>query len=424
MNKKLIHQCLRLGLESTVFNEEGDVTEIVLTESELGDVSDSIATIDNTVTETHEAVSDMISVVDGLSEVREGLCAVSVESFTNETASFAKMAIGAHMARLDVAPTVAVPSFESMDSSSLTVTMENLDTFIVSMEAGIIDGVKKILRSIGDFFSEFYKGLGALIARAKQLKAEAGKVKGEAKKATINVSGADRIQFKGKANAASVTTGLDNLATAADFIYGDYVDAAKAIFLEMAKTHKAKWWKPAFFEEAGALVEVKAMMKTFSGLGSRASKAPKVAFSGDAVFQVKNNFFKPDLYVEKKSGNDANQTIDTPTPAEIKAIADSALAVLNRMAKGRSSVDSLYRAMQTANEEAAEADKLENKGLLSGIRRAATGATGIDLQSFITELRSTQTMAGPVRNFSSYAYGSLRSALQLGFTALAQYEAK
>lgn len=421
MKKNLIHHCLSLGLENSEFQVQD---EVLLSDVDLGVVSDAIVVADTEASETVEAVVDLAAVAEGLTEVKEGLAVISTEAFSNETASFVKMAIGAHMARLDVAPTVAVPSFESMDGTSLTVTMENLDQFIVSMEAGILDGLQKVLRSIGDFFSQFYKGLGALIARAKHLKAEAGKVKGEPKKATINVAGADRIQFKGKVDAGSVVKGLEGLATGADFIFGDYTDAAKAILLELAKANKAKWWKPDVFEQVTALVEVKALMKTFSALGSRASKAPKGAFSGDATFQVKNNFFKPDLYVEKKSGNDANQTIDTPTPAEIKAIADAALTVLNRLAKGRSSNDALFRAMQTANEEAAEADKLEKRGFLSAVRRVGTGLTGINFTSFINEIRSVNTMVGPIRNFSSYAYGSLRAALQLGFTALDQYEAK
>ena len=238
MKKNIIKQCL--GLENLdgspiveVAATEETVAVVTLTEGEITEVLLEVEENTQAAEEIVEAVEEIKGTQEGLIEVQAALGTISQENFSDDVATFARLAVKANLARIHVPMARFVPSLESATGNFLATTQAEITNLIASLENGIDSGNGQIGEAVTEAALSLFKGFEANGVLADQLAEKVKDLVGEPTAATFSFADAALLADNGVVSAEGVITKLDRLDSVLGDLYGAYATSL-ATFLKDA----------------------------------------------------------------------------------------------------------------------------------------------------------------------------------------------
>lgn len=225
MKKNIIKQCLGLeNLDGTpvVPATEETVAVVTMTEGEITEVLLEVEENTEAAEEIVEAVEEIKGTQEGLIEVQAALGTISQENFSDDVATFARLAIKANLARINVPAARFVPSLESASGNYLATTQSEIANLIASLENGIETGTAQMGEAVTEAALSLFKGYEANGVLAEQLAEKVKDLVGEPTAATFSFADAVVLADNGVVSAEGILTKLDRLDSVLGDLYGAY----------------------------------------------------------------------------------------------------------------------------------------------------------------------------------------------------------
>jgi len=201
---------------------------------------------------TVEDFDTAVCSAEGLTEIVASLEATLQNGGLDPVAAqFVHHAVDGYMTPLGVTNSdESIPSLESFggDTSridSTAVSIESIKELAQKVWAAIKQIFAAVIKSVSDFFSKLFGGVGKLQGRIEELqKKQAELKKNDAKlsdeKAMLKVHGATTVAFKGKFQPSDISSGSSAAASLVKNVNTGYVTVTEKAMEEMAKVVKEK----------------------------------------------------------------------------------------------------------------------------------------------------------------------------------------
>lgn len=386
-------------------------------ETDLGGVAAA------TVTEDEQGVA---SDVDAIADVADGTIVTEEPAATADeaVAAVAEVAEAAADAQEVVAEATDKPRVEiTITDDQLEVAIESLNVFIDRLAVGQEGLVDKAVKSISDTVAGVFKGYKSVADRANNvivaLRGATGDATGE-----ISTSSAHKLSYEGKVDLASINAGLKATKTVGKIVTEDVPKATARKVATLAKDYLKRSEEVRKGIAAGMTdhnfeaftsadtkmgTDLAAIFPSTAGVsflgGKKLVVSKQKAAEGAGEFNV--------IAIEADGAKVATAaSIPTPTVAETTALAKNILDVSKYLLE-REEVVSL------GNKELREA--------LASINELHTDNNTKDLGKSLRRVRwlyswVNRSYNSVVSDFSSTAFSSLRSAVELAEKAAKQYK--
>ncbi len=315
-------------------------------------------------------------------------------------------------------PRVAI----TITDDELNVAIEGLDNFIYRLEAGQEGLLDTATKAVGDKFAKFFKGYESVAARANNVLVNSKGLTGEAKKAEVSTSSANKLAFGGKVDLASITAGLKATKAVGKIVTEDVPKATAKLVAAAAKDY-VKRTEDVRKGIVGGLTDhdfeafTAADTKQFETLsklfpanggtefigGKKLVVAKEEAAGGGSVTTL--------TIEDVKSSVGTSATLKTLTPVEIATLAKSVLDVSKYLLNNAKVVEIGNKELREALASVSELHTDENtKRLGASLKKARWIFAWIN--------RSYNSV---INDFSNNTFSSLRSAIAVAEQSAAQY---
>lgn len=371
--------------------------------------------------------------VEELGEITEGLesILISMESamqdggLNPQAALFMQHAVQAHVGRLGMSASDVTPSMESFGGASgqaaaTTISMEGIGDTIKKIWLAIKNAISKAIQAVKNFFAKIFGGVAKLKSRADSLTKAVNELEafnGE----KIRVPNANTLRYKGKADVASITSGLNGTLNAVSGITSELLDGADNFYNQAIDNILAKGDLNSD-KKADLDVMLATASQKWNTIATKVSNVSHV-FSGDSVFRQDSAAGATDdkvLTIPKlikgfgfKDLDDSATEIAAPSKSELLSVLAATGKILAQLENRKKDLESLTK----KREEASKKTDQKVEGWANKIKTSAHHAASTMIMRFVNK-----DLTRPVNAVYAHGFNVARASLALVERSVASHK--